>query len=291
MTGPINQQIPQNFVLNTPSKPVDQGAARGRSQKDRRYTDTFFDNHRHPRRFPNGRPWCGEREIAANTELLHEDGFCSPDLMRGEYVETDFGTCDRAATLMSAWNAPWTPLAKYFKFNYPKKRITFEYDRMLADERDGVRRYYRAASKLGIQLNIRVEPGVIPHPQIVNELGEPSRMVKVIEAAMSGDPWLLGFIDEPNPTLAEILGYNERGMPVYESYTPPVAQDEVVASVLAAPPNADLMELLKSLTATVAQLSAESQARKAKGEQMRAGKHKRQKGQQASQNLAEKPAA
>ena len=54
--------------LNTPSKPQNTGASSGRNQKDRRYTDTFFDQHRFAGRFPMGRPWSGVREIAANRD-------------------------------------------------------------------------------------------------------------------------------------------------------------------------------------------------------------------------------
>lgn len=273
MTGPINQQIPNQYEpINTPSKPMTEGAATGRNQKDRRYTDTFWDNHRSAR-FPNGRPWCGEREIAANTELMHEDGFVQADLMQGEYVEDDFNKCDRIATLRATWTSPWRPLAKYFRFNYPKKRITFDYVKMRAEEERSLEEYYEAAAILGANLNVGVEYGVMPSFQIRAKIGNPTKYLKIAEAAIAGDPWLLGHIDEPNPELAAILGFNQRGMRV-TSYTPPepVAIVTPAQVVAASPP--ELMELLRNLTATVAQLSAESAARHAKGEQMRAGKKK-----------------
>lgn len=282
MTGPTNvSQVSQVPQLNTPSKPQVVGAVTGRNQKDRRYTDTFRDNHRHPVRFPAGRPWCGEREIAANTELMHEDGFVMPDLMQGEYVEDDNGQCDRAATLASSWFAPWRPLAKYFKFNYPKKTISFEYARMRLEEQQALDRYYEAAAIIGADLNVRVEYGVVPHFQITSKIGRPSKMVQIAEAAIAGDPWLLGFIDEPNMKLAEILGFNEAGLRV-RSYTPPpiITPEQVIAT-----PQPELMALLERLTAQVADLTADKQAREAKGKQLRAGK------KNASQNLAEKPAA
>lgn len=235
--------------INTPSKPEVFGAAVGRNQKDRRYHDTFWDEYKTSAsgRFPRGRPWTGPREIAANADILQDGrplghGFCG-GLQQGEYIETDGGMVDRAATFASVWFAPWVPIEKYFKFNLNRRTISFDMPRMIREENDGLIRYYRAASKLGIQLGKIVEPGVIPHPQIVVELGEPSRMVKVAEAAMARDPWLLGFIDEPNPQLAEILGYNGSGILQATSYFPP-EQTKVVEQVLAAPAGQDLIELI-----------------------------------------------
>lgn len=242
-------------LLNQPSKPQTAGAATGRSQKDRRYFDTFRDTHRHPTRhgglFAGGRPWCGSREIAANRESVPvpPDGFVSGDLMQCEHVENDDRSCNRSATFASVWNAPWRPLAKYFRFNYGRKLITFAYAQMRMEEEQGLRQYFKAASKLGIQLNLRVEPGILPHPQIVSELGEPSRMMKIAEAAMAGDPWLLGFIDEPNPDLAEILGVHPTSgilTSSFASYSPP-EQQERVEQIIAAPPNADLLQMLADM--------------------------------------------
>ncbi len=238
------------FVLNVPSKPQSSGVGGGRNQKDRRHVITMFDQHKHPRLFPLGRPWCGPVELAANRDSLPtpHDGFVMGDLMRGQYFEFEDGSCDRASTLQSGWEAPWTPLAKYFKYNYKRNTINLQYQVLWRDEDEGLKRYYKAASKLGIQLNIRVEPGIIPHPQIVTELGEPSRIIKLAEAAMAGDPWLLGWIDEPNPTLAEILNIHAvRGIPAYQAYEPPEQQPLKVEAVLAAPINQDLLEMLANM--------------------------------------------
>lgn len=233
-----------NIQLNIPSKPQVTGAATGRNQKDRRYSDTFWDNHRSAR-FPRGRPWCGPREIAANTDLMHEDGFCIPDLMQGEYVEDDYGNVDRGATLSATWTAPWVPLAKYFRFNYSRKTISFEYVKMRTEEQRSIDDYYQAAALMGAGLNIPVEYGVIPSFQITAKLGFPTKYLKIAEAAMAGDPWLLGHIDEPNPELAAILGFNQRGMRV-TSYTPPPI---VTPAQVLATPSADMMKMLAEMTA------------------------------------------
>jgi hypothetical protein len=107
---------------------------------------------------------------------------------------------------------------------------------------------------LGIQLNLRVEANVLPHPQIVMELGEPSRMGLIAQAAMAGDPWLLGFVgdDNLNEELASILQINTSGMSYATSYIPPERQQQKVEAVLAAPMSTDLMEMLAKLAASAA---------------------------------------
>jgi hypothetical protein len=253
----VQPQAAQPVTLTTPSKPVSSGPSGGRNQKDRRYMDTFWDTHRHPRRFPNGRPWCGPREIAANRDQVPppHDGFVLGDLMQGQYVEREDGSIDRPATLMSAWTAPWRPYAKYFKFNYKRKLITFEYARMRMDEEQGVRAYWKAASKMANRIGLVVREGHIPPAQIVDELGEPSQMIRIADAALAGDPWLLGFIDEPNLDLAAILNIpTERGI---VSLAPPmpeamVTQAVKVEAINAAPANVDVLEMLAQMAKNMA---------------------------------------
>lgn len=292
MTAPQNVQILQ---LNQPSKPQAPSVG-GRNQKDRRYMDTFWDIHRHPRRFPNGRPWCGPREIAANRDSVPvpHDGFVIPDLMQGEYVEDDGGQCDRAATLQAAWIAPWRPMAKYFVFNYPKKRISFAYAKFRLDEQQEMRKYFQAAAKLGSKLNIRVQEGVEPDFQIVADLGSAQSYInnlKIADAAMAGDPWLLGHIDEPNPALIDLLGFNQSGLRITSFEPVPKPDEAIVDRVLATPDDqmTQLIDMLRQQNELLMQQNNELKSRKAKGEQLRAGKTK--KPSQAPQNPAEKPAA
>lgn len=294
MSQPINQQIQQ--PINQPSKPQTSGAPGGRNQKDRRYMDTFWDVHRSAR-FPNGRPWCGPREIAANrdTTPVPHDGFVIPDLMQGEYVEDDNGFPDRAATLRAVWSAPWKPLSKYFVFHYPKKRIRFDYPKFRLDEEAEMRKYYQAAAKLGSKLNIRVQFGVEPDFQIVADLGSALSYIHnitIAEAAIAGDPWLLGHIDEPNMDLAEILGFTDRGLKV-TSFEPVAKPDPVVVERVIAQPDDQMTQLIDMLREQNAllhqQVDALKQKRAEKGEQLRAGK--KTKGPTATQAPAEQPAA
>ena len=248
--------------LNTPSKPQNTGASSGRNQKDRRYTDTFFDQHRFAGRFPMGRPWSGVREIAANRDSVPvpHDGFVGA-LQPGEYVQDEQGNVDRGATFASVWQAPWVPLEKYWRFNYTRKTIAFDYAKMRMEEQASIETYYEAAALLGAELNIRVDYGVMPHFQITAKLGRPSRMVAIAEAAMAGDPWLLGFKDEVNPQLADILGYTTRGLKRVTSFvpagTPIISPDEVLAT-----PQDELLQRLNELQAQVDAMNAEKEAQR-----------------------------
>jgi hypothetical protein len=201
---------PQTF--NIPSKPVTKGATGIGSQRDRRFTDTFHDRHKHPIRFPNGRPFTGEREFqSGNTEESVSAGFLSSDLQCGEYFcenpREGQTLQERADSLSSAWSAPWIPVSKYFKFNYRQKIITLDYVRGRTDEKASLDKFYRAAAKLaGANGWGEIKYGVVPSYQVTAVLGEPSPFLPIWEAAIAGDPWLLGFVDEPNERLAQALG-------------------------------------------------------------------------------------
>lgn len=250
--------VPQSYPQpGMPSKPISSGVATGDTQASRRFTDTFRDNHRHPTarggRFAQGRPWTGEREIASMANKGQLPGFVTTDLMQGEYVVDEVGNNDRGATFASVWTAPWVPLARYFRFNYQRKTISFDYQRNLTDERRGYDDYFEAAAKFAPSVRIRVEYGKIPDYAITSVLGYPTMMVPVIEAAMAGDPWLLGFKDEPNPDLAKILGYNQRGMRVLSYEPEPVATPQ---QVLATPQN-ELLKMIAELQAQQSELRKE----------------------------------
>lgn len=224
--------------LNIPSKPSDKDGLITGGQAKRRYQDTFWDIHQSAR-FPRGRPWTGPRELASMPHDRHPDPFCGGDLQQGEHVADEYGVVDRAATFRSAWQAPHVPLKKYFIFVYDRKLIRFNYRQMKIDEDRGLNDYFKAAAKLGIGLNLRVDFGVLPHYQITSQLGAPSRMSEVADAYIAGDPWLLGHIDEPNPKLADILGFSDVGIKLPAPPAPPLSVEQVLAA-----PQASLDELI-----------------------------------------------
>lgn len=205
-----------HLPLTTPSKPVNNGAASTGSQRDRRFTDTFFDNYKHSR-FPKGRPFCGQREFqsGAETESIAA-GFLQSDLQCGEYFceNPEMGQTpqERALTLASVWIAPWLPPGgkKYMQFNYRRKSIAFDYIRGENDERNAIKMYYLAAAKMAAANGWgEVKPNVVPSYQITAVMGMPSPFLPIWQAARAGDPWLMGAVDEPNEKLAKILGLGD----------------------------------------------------------------------------------
>ncbi len=211
MTAPQIPMVPQ-----LPSKPTSKGAVGPGSQSYRRFTDTFWDLHKHPLKFPTGRPFTGEREFTSGTDRESiTAGFITSDLQQGAYYcdNPEMGQTieERQMTLASGWSAPWVPMAKYFKnaFNYRRKTIDLSkgYLQMESDERQGLEIYWRAAAKMAGD-NDQVGPDKPVPFRIATNLGLPSKMIRVAQAARAGDPWLLGFVEEPNVELAKILGYN-----------------------------------------------------------------------------------
>lgn len=199
--------------LHVPSKPINKGAASTGSQRDRRFTDTFFDDYRHPR-FPNGRPFTGQREFqsGSSTESIAA-GFLQSDLQPGQYFcdNPDMGQTpeERRLTLESAWTPVWLPLAKYWRFNYRNKRITYALNIMIADEKTALARFWEAAAKAAGENDV-IDPSrplAVPY-RIRTLIGNPVTYlnnIKIAQAAQAGDPWLMGAVTTPNEELAKIL--------------------------------------------------------------------------------------
>jgi hypothetical protein len=226
--------------LNTPSKPSQHQQLGPNTQAGRRWQANIYDHHKTGPggRFPQGRPWNGPMELSANPDLREAPGFVAP-LSQGLYVDDEAGNVDRRATFASVWSAPWTPVEKFFVFDYKRMRLTFAYQRMINEEQQAMDTYYEAAAKLGAGKEILIEPGVIPPYAITGVIGSPYsyiRNIKLARAALAGDPWLLGFIDEPNGELAKLLGYNERTGLRMMSYTPEKKAPVTPDAVLSTPP-------------------------------------------------------
>lgn len=174
------------------------------SQRDNRYVDTFTDQHK-SHRFPNGRPWWGWREFAANKG--DRDAFCTP-LTPGDHTDP----------MGSNWTAPWLPeqnggVRTFYEFNYLRNRITIRYDVIKGHDAQAEAVYYQAAAKLAYDMNSEAPAvGTMPKHGIRAIIGDPPRSPKVATAAMAGDPWLLGQSDEVNVELARLLGINGHGL-------------------------------------------------------------------------------
>jgi len=265
-----------------PTKPTTSGASTTGSQRDRRFLDTFHDQHKSAR-FPVGRPWCGYREYAANPELGHQPGFIDAQLTQGDH-EDPFG---------SNWIAPWIPefnggRTSYYEYDYLRKKITIRYDHVFANDTLGFDRYYEAAAKIaGANGWGEIEYGVIPRYQVTALIGLPPRSPKIAQAAMAGDPWLLGFIEEPNAALAKLLGISTRGL----TFKAPVPQAVVTPEQVLTLPPGDLAAMIAQAVAQAmaAQDATKQAANHARAARMRAGK--KPKGQPVPQAAPEQGAA
>lgn len=210
MTAPANIQMP--------TKPNERGASTTISQRDRRWTDTFFDDHKHPVKFPNGRPFTGEREFKSGvSEQSITAGFLQSDLQPGEYFceNPAMGQtpAERKMTLASAWSAPFLLPGgkKYMEFNYAKKRIRWRYESFIVDERNALERFWEACA-------LAAGPGEEVNPAKPNALsfrlrkvfGSPtvfSNKIRLAQACQAGDPWILGIVPEPNEELVKLIGF------------------------------------------------------------------------------------
>lgn len=202
--------------FSLPSKPKNNGAATSGSQRDRRFTDTFYDTYRHPR-FPQGRPFTGQREFQSGSETESiAAGFLQSDLQCGAYYcdnpEQGQTPEERSMSLASAWVAPWLPPGgkKYMNFNYRRKIITFKYETFIADESTALALYWQAAAKMAGDNDVidPERPAAVPF-RIKVSMGSPFvylDKIKLARAAIAGDPWLMGAVEDPNEELAKILG-------------------------------------------------------------------------------------
>lgn len=237
------------------------------SQRDNRYLDTFYDQHRWSPKFPDGRPFHGYREFAANKP--DRDGFIGGMLSQGRHAEP--GEDPRLAWA-TIWTAPWLPeyKASYWDFNYQRNKITLRYDAVYADDKKGQDAYYQAAAKLaGANGWGAVTYGVTPSYQVTAVLGDPPRSPKIAQAAQAGDPWLLGFSEEVNEELSLLLGLTVEGLKLVGDESRQIVKPE---AILQAATPYDIQKIVAE--AVAAALSAEREKNKAKTAKARAAKGK-----------------
>lgn len=182
-----------------PTKPQSPHVSSTNAQRDQRSLETVYDQHK-CQRFPNGRPFWGHAEIQTSRTAL--PAFVS-ELIPGDHNDP----------MNSAWNAPWVPTQmressgrRYLELNMRRLTLTWNYPLMIADDRLAVKAYYQAAAKIANANGWRA-PG-LNEPvsfQIESILLDPPRSPRIAEAAMAGDPWILGFTEQVNEDLAAIL--------------------------------------------------------------------------------------
>lgn len=245
----------------SPQKPV-VGITSVGSQRDNRFLDTVYDQHKSSR-FANGRPFWGTREHPAEKGKLA--GFC--DLLSpGDHNDPDG----------SNWSAPWLPEqigsvagGNVYEFQYQRNRVTIRYDKIIGTDTQALTRYYDASAKITYEKGWPlVEYGKLPPHAVVAIIGTPPRSPKIAQAAQAGDPWILGYTDEVNEELAELLGLSRRGFirPESSLSAPALTTPERVLSVTPG----ELQQMIAEGIQTA--LAAEAQARREKMATVRAGK-------------------
>lgn len=187
------------------------------SQADRRKVVTFYDQHRSSK-FPTGRPWWGHVEMPSDPMF---PGGVVGSLTPGDHTDTP-------GIWESAWEAPWLPDEKYLRSDTETGKVTIHYGAMLSDYRAANEKYYAAAAVIAFEKGWEApEPNGTVEYRFRAVLGPPPQSPKIPQAAMAGDPWLLGFSREPNEELVRILkatAYGGTGVVLM----PPVKPDDVL---------------------------------------------------------------
>jgi hypothetical protein len=242
-----------------PTKPITEVRS-ATSQRDNRWVSTVFDQHRSSR-FPRGRPWWGYLEYPADQK--YDPAFVC-ELLPGDH-EDPFN---------SSWGAPWLPEQvsshpngsgrNYFRLDVKKQAITWNYASIIADDQAATLAYYQAAAKIAHEHGWKA-PG-LNEPvgfQIESILLAPPRSHKIAEAALAGDPWILGHTSQVNEVLADLIS----GVRVQNDMrTAIVTPQQVLAG------GADIEALIAK--AVAAALSAERERNKAKMAKARSARGK-----------------
>lgn len=165
----------------------------GWSQADQRSYATFYDQHKCAK-FPQGRPWWAVVERPAEGAAMPMPvGELQPD----------------------GWNAPWTPDAEYINKSIGKAtpgsslqehRFRIDYTSMIQDRKRALKEYYDRAVLEAIGQGWEAPNFGDPISYRLRAIvGAPPLSPKIPEAALAEDPWILGFSDVENETLARLL--------------------------------------------------------------------------------------
>lgn len=175
-----------------PTKPTYEIQTSNTQAKSRKLV-TVYDQHKSAR-VPNGRPWWGYAEMPAERGMPW--GFVG-SLAPGNH-ENPFG---------DTWESPWLPDDKWMQPNVETGRLIINYGGMVAEYTTATRAYYERCAEVAHE-NKWVAPAFGGHVDsrfraVVGR--DVPQSPKIPQAAMAGDPWLLGFTTEINEGLRKIL--------------------------------------------------------------------------------------
>ncbi len=215
-----------------PQKPVTQVRSVN-SQASRRWVETVYDQHKSAR-FPKGRPFWGYVEIPS-------------DPMQAPSFVTELVPGDHNDPMNSSWSAPWVPEQRtttqgggarsYYRLDMRKLTLTWLYPAIIADDSQALEAYYDDAAQKAYEKGWPAPAYGDPiGPQLRAVCGPPPRSPKIAEAALAGDPWILGHTDQVNPELQELLKNIRRPQPVAPPVAPctPVDLEARIAEAVAA---------------------------------------------------------
>jgi hypothetical protein len=169
-----------------------------KSQTDQRRPITLYDQHVSSR-FPKGRPWWGYTETPVATNEIDQP---TPGTVGGLFPGEHGNPFGPNAT----WSAPWMPATKYFRVKYNDRKLVIDYASMVADYRHAMEAYYEEAVKKAYANGWQAPEFLGPISyQLQQVIGPMPMHPKIPEAAMAGDPWLLGLTPHPNPSLEPLL--------------------------------------------------------------------------------------
>lgn len=190
----------------------------GQNQNKSRLVKIFFDQHKEARLgFPDGRAWWGycEKQV---------DGSDAQPI--GELMPVGEDKVLEDGTRIKGWSAPWVPEPKYIALavaGMTGYKFRIDYVRMQRDYEDASRRYYDLVNNEVFQKGWDPIPlyGSVPYVvRALKHVGAPPKSPKLPEAALAGDRWLLGFSEEVNEKLRDILAIDNGRLAATPEYEP-----------------------------------------------------------------------
>lgn len=175
-----------------PTKPI-VAIQTSNTQAKQRKIVTLRDTHKSAR-FSDGRPWWGFAEMPAERGMPW--GLVGT-LTPGNHEQP----------FEDAWESPWLPDAKWLRPNVERGTVEILYVGMIAEYTAATRAYYDECAKVANE-NKWVAPsfGGPVDSRFRAVVGRDlPQSPKIPQAAMAGDPWLLGFTTEVNETLFRLV--------------------------------------------------------------------------------------